>query len=142
YHLMKYGAVCLQKKCEVGFKIVRILIITKNFPPKIDGVGDYSYHLASHLQSQGCETLVLTDKEVPKIEAFSRVKVYRTALDQENIESTKQAILKIKPYWVNFQYVGYSFHSRGFPFWLKDIFCFIKSQNIKIMLTVHETYIR
>ena len=126
----------------------KILFITKNFPPIIDGVGDYTYHLSIEFSKQYKVDIITHNPVAKENELINELKMYNIDVHYLNFESkSKQNDLislveQISPNWLNLQYVGYSFHPYGFPFWLVNPLKHFKKNGIKVLLTVHETYIR
>jgi len=94
---------------------MRILIISKNFPPKIDGVGDYSYHLKKELSKDGSVEEIYVATSVN--EAFKTNKYFFFFYNWSIRE-----FIKLKGFicenaidYILFQYVPYSFSRLGIP---------------------------
>lgn len=106
-----------------------VCIISKYYPPKIDGVGDHTYCLQQELIKNEINCTIITESpEFPLV--------------QENIPKIITAIQTKQINHVILQYVGYSFSKKGAPFWLINFFKELKKNNLQIHLFVHETYIR
>lgn len=117
----------------------KILIITKNFPPQIDGVGDHSFQLANRLAKEGYNIEIITSSK----KAISDFKIYQNELDGITcLKSLNKILQQSKPNFILFQYVPFSFHIKGLPFWLIYFFNSLKKKKINTLLFVHETFER
>jgi glycosyltransferase involved in cell wall biosynthesis len=121
----------------------KYLLITKNFPPTICGIGDYTLYLGEELAKLGLQVEVMTSKKEgiykpkgivlhPTIQNFSLIGIWGILTQ----------ILKIKPVMINFQYLpqisgtfGCSISS-GFFVLLLRIF-----SRAKLIATFHELYV-
>lgn len=117
-----------------------ILFITNNLPPIVDGVGDYTYNLASefarhghqvHIICRKCEQIRVDYgdlKVVPMVERWNRSTGRRIAeyIFNNNIDV------------VSLQYVPHGFHPKGLPFGLISCMEGIKKTNVRIMTFCHE----
>jgi glycosyltransferase involved in cell wall biosynthesis len=129
--------------------LIRVLSITNNFPPIIDGVGDYTYHF--HCQ-------LIKDKEIGHLVICSN----RTEIiDLVNSNSFCENIYPIIKSWnfnavfsiikfaifkkinvIHLQYVNYSFNKYGLPFYLLILPIVCKLFGIKFTIFFHEVSIR
>ncbi|ABG58166.1 glycosyltransferase family 4 protein [Cytophaga hutchinsonii] len=122
---------------------MHILFISKNFPPAVCGVGDYTFQLAKEFIKNGHAVTVLTQKTdntiavqgmniLPVISSWNIKAVFKIA-----------AICKtVKPDYISMQYVPYSFNAKGMPFWLILLYMVLKIKGFKIVTTFHEVGIR
>jgi glycosyltransferase involved in cell wall biosynthesis len=137
---------------------MRILFITNNFPPVVDGVGDYTFMLAQYLIDHSCEVgIICSTKILNRTAAINNVKdIESSPLNTkpgkinlfpviENWNPT--ALLTIgkvvqifKPDIVSLQYVPYSFNHYGIPFSL--VLLPVRIAPIKLSVTFHEAAIR
>lgn len=119
---------------------MHILFITNNFPPIVDGVGDYTFHLAREFVKNGHEVVVVCKENAqipPKvhgIEVKAIIKIW-------NKKAAIPIIKLIGDYqisWVILQYVPHGFQRKGLPFALISVMKQIKSTGVKIMVFCHE----
>lgn len=119
---------------------MHILFITNNFPPIVDGVGDYTFHLAREFVKNGHEIVVVCKENAqipPKvygIEVKAIIKIW-------NKKAAIPIIKLIGDYqisWVILQYVPHGFQRKGLPFALISVMKQIKSTGVKIMVFCHE----
>lgn len=117
----------------------KILLITKHFPPEIDGVGDHSYQLASRLKNHGFFVEILNST----LNIEDNFKHYHNPLNGfRDLNALTEIIQEAEPDIILFQYVPFSYNVKGLPFWLIAFFNQIKKQNIKILFFAHETFER
>lgn len=122
---------------------MKILFICNNMPPMVDGVGDYTYNIASEFARHGHETHVIcrkrneirTDcghlKVVPMVEAWNRATGKRIA---QYVNDNKIDV-------VSLQYVPHGFHPKGLPFGLIPCMKEVKKTGVKMMVFCHEVRI-
>jgi hypothetical protein len=108
---------------------MRILFICGSAEPGRDGVGDYTRRLCGELNRSGHEAQILSlcDKlassftiEDQLLEDASVV-VRRIPIGTSNKQRlvwTEEVLQEVAPDWISLQYVPYSFHHKGLPFWL------------------------
>ncbi|SFD29960.1 Glycosyltransferase involved in cell wall bisynthesis [Algibacter lectus] len=126
---------------------MNILFISNNFPPILDGVGDYTYKLTQNLVSQGFEVSVLcsekreiiNSKEKFSLEDITVLPIVKT-WDSKGLKEVKN-VFKDKTYdYISLQYVPFAFNKKGLPIHLgrnlKNIF---PNANCHIMF--HELWV-
>ena len=108
----------------------KIIILSKYYPPKIDGVGDHTFCLQKSLNNLGYNCKVIhEDDELP--------------FEKKNLDKLIHRINEEQAEYILFQYVGYSYSRIGAPFWLIKLLKELKkNKKTKIVLFVHETYVR
>lgn len=122
---------------------MRILFITNNFPPLVDGVGDYTYNLAKKFAQYGHAVTVICRHDI-HIEKVSRIEilpiVYKWDRHAGNpiVNVIKKKAIEI----VILQYVPHSFHPKGLPIALINVVKTIKQQNIKLFTFCHEVTVQ
>lgn len=109
----------------------------------VDGVGDYTYNIASEFAHHGHEAHVIcrkrceirTDYEhlkvVPMVEAWNKATGKRIA----------QYVKENKIDVVSLQYVPHGFHPKGLPFGLIPCMKEVKNTGVKMMVFCHEVRI-
>lgn len=118
---------------------MRILIITKNFPPKIDGVGDYSFHLQRALQGKPeIDKVFIAASFQEEIKEVSNIYFFYKWNFGE-FKALDQYIQKNRINSVLFQYVPYSFNRWGVPFLLPFK---LKLLHVKLIIVFHEVRIK
>lgn len=106
---------------------MNILFVTNNFPPVVDGVGDYTYKLSQALIKYGAEVSILCsnnpdiikNKQVFKAE---KIKVFPIieAWDNQGVKAIEN-IFKNKKYdYISLQYVPFAFQKKGLPLHLSE----------------------
>lgn len=130
---------------------MNILFICGSAEPGKDGVGDYIRRLCGELSRTGhnAQILSLCDKhtgrfftETQWVEGspviVSRIPIYSSYNQQQ---AWAQEILDTTPIdWISLQFVPYSFHSKGLPFWLPGFLNKLKGKH-QWHLMFHELWI-
>lgn len=113
---------------------MKIILISKHFPPSIDGVGDHSYQIFKRLTEAGheCRVITASPSDIPGVHVHPLNGI-------GGLISLTRLIKSLQAEAIIFQYVGYSYGKYGLPIWLIPLFLTLKSQTI---LFVHETYER
>jgi len=124
---------------------MNILFLTREFPPMVGGVADYTFLLANTLRQYEHAPIVLTS-DTHEIKTFADkcdFDVY-PQISRWNITGMKQIISKIKkisPQILSLQYVSWGYGKYGIHFYLLFWILWIKLwTNIPIAVTFHETY--
>lgn len=118
---------------------MKILIISKRFPPSIDGVGDHSAQIYRRLLKEGHSVKIITSSAPRERDPDIH---YSRLSNMSDVFRLASLTRRLKPDRVLFQYVGYSFNRIGAPFWLYFYFLFLKLNRTPLTVIVHETYIR
>lgn len=122
---------------------MRILFITNNLPPLVDGVGDYTYNIAREFSKNQHEVYIVC-RNNPDINAcINGIKVFPVINDWK-CDCYKPIIKIIKENdidTVSLQYVPHGFHVKGLPFPLIRLTKEIKKCNVKLFTFCHETYV-
>ncbi|TKB98618.1 glycosyltransferase [Pedobacter cryophilus] len=117
---------------------MKISIISKYWTGEHDGVGDYSAHLSEFLKQYHSH----------QIQIFTSTNYSDDNININNLQSIKEKFRLLNGLLNNhsdviiLQYVGYSFHRKGFPFWLALLTIILSLKKKRIFTIVHETYIR
>lgn len=122
---------------------MRILFITNNLPPIVDGVGDYTYNLAREFAKQGHEVhVVCRNKEEIRAD-YEDIHVAKIVMKWNRLAGKDIAayIRKHKIEVVSLQYVPYAYHPKGLPLGLVMALKEIKKCNVHMMTFFHEVCI-
>jgi glycosyltransferase involved in cell wall biosynthesis len=122
---------------------MKIVFLTRNYPPTICGVGDYTHNLAQEMAQKGIEVSVICfDDQTPiqtdKITVFPVI----NRLNTEGSLAVVKLVKSIKPNWFITQYVPYGYHSKGLPFAFSHLYSQLNRRNVPIMTIFHEVKIR
>ena len=122
---------------------MKILFITNNLPPLVDGVGDYTYNIAREFSKNQHEVYIVC-RNNPDINAsINGIKVFPVINDWK-CDCYKPIIKIIKENdidTVSLQYVPHGFHVKGLPFPLIRLTKKIKKCNVKLFTFCHEVYV-
>lgn len=123
---------------------MRLAILTNRFPPRPDGVGDYSFHLAGELQRRGHEVSVLCRREAhPEQCALTKPAVASVAAwDWRAIRPLRLFLAEQQPDWLLVQYVPDSFQRWAMPLWLPVLLWYVGRRGVRVSVTFHEVGIR
>jgi len=127
---------------------MKIAIVLGCLEPKKNGVGDYSFILANQLIDLGHVVLLVAIND-PYVDKKTKIKFnnllipsVRIAASLNNIEKkdiVANCINSFFPDFISIQFVSYSFHKKGLPFHLADLFKEINRNNMHIHF--HELWI-
>lgn len=119
---------------------MKILFITNNFPPIVDGVGDYTYNIAKQFVEHNHEVYVIC-KSNSQINTTVHGMTILPIINKWNYICYKPIINLIKEKTidvVSLQYVPHGFHPKGLPFPLIKLTKEIKNCNTKLFTFFHE----
>lgn len=119
---------------------MRILFITNNFPPVIDGVGDYTYNIAKQFFIHGHEVYVVCKNNL-KINTKVNGITILPIINEWSLGCYKSIVKLVhekKIDVVSLQYVPHSFHPKGLPFFLIKLSNEIKKSNAILFTFLHE----
>lgn len=122
---------------------MKILFITNNMPPHVDGVGDYTMNLAREFARHGHEVTVVCKNieniriDYEDIDVRPIVEVWNKKALPPILEVIRTKSIEI----VSLQYVPHGFHPQGLPFGLIGIMKRIKKEKIPIFTFFHEVCI-
>lgn len=122
---------------------MKLVFITNNFPPEVDGVGDYTYYLSRELGKRGHEIHVICHQRVNSGHSSDKVRVY-PSVGQWTGSAYRKILGQIKdiqPDWVVFQYVPYGFHRYGMPVSIVKFMRRVKKSGFRIFVFFHEFFI-
>lgn len=126
--------------------MMKLLFICDNFPPVVDGVGDYTSHLSNQLARSGHAVSVICSRKEEIVryagtQTAVRVIPAVAAWNRQAIGTIAALADEIQPDWVILQYVPYSYNYYGTPFWLRSLASGLKARGYKLAVTCHEIFI-
>lgn len=119
---------------------MKILFITNNFPPLVDGVGDYTYNIAKQFVKHNHKVYIIC-RNNPQINTDVQGMTILPIIDEWNYNCHKSIIKFIKEKTievVSLQYVPHGFQSKGLPFPIIKLTKEIKRNNTKLFTFFHE----
>lgn len=119
---------------------MKILFITNNFPPLVDGVGDYTYNIAMQFVEHNHEVYIIC-RNNPQINTNVLGMTILSIINKWDCNCYKPIIGLIKKKAidvVSLQYVPHGFHPKGLPFPLIKLTKEIKKCNTKLFTFFHE----
>jgi len=118
-----------------------ITIFVPDFPPHIDGIGDYAYLLAKQLKKNtdtNIEFIVAGNTTYP-FKEYDGFKVY--FLQEKTSNALLELLQSIPVSILHLHYVGYGYAKRGAPFWLyKGLQKWRHNEEYILITTFHELY--
>lgn len=116
-----------------------LLLITKNYPPAICGVGDHTANLAREFEGIGFKVLIFTETK----EASGKKVIISQKPFGNGIETHLQEVVQAKSIThILWQYVPYSYHKKGLPFWWPSVMAAIKTTGVSQFIFFHEVSLR
>ena len=120
---------------------MRVVILTRNFPPRSCGVGDCACRLAETLAAAGTEVMVLTEPaEAQKEFPFALRELPLSGWS--SFRPLLAAIEQAAPDCVQLEYAGYAWSRWGTPWWLNALLFALRRKKIAVHVGLHETAIR
>lgn len=119
---------------------MKILFITNNFPPIVDGVGDYTYNIAKQFVAHNHEVYIIC-RNNPQINTKIQGMTILPLIYKWDYNCYKPIVRFIKEKVidvVSFQYVPHGFHPKGLPFPIIKLTKEIKKCNTKLFTFFHE----
>lgn len=122
---------------------MKILFITNNLPPIVDGVGDYTYNIAKQFAKHEHEVYIVCRKDQRiniRIEGIMVLPI----VENWNFRCYKPIVKVIKENRidiVSLQYVPHGFHPKGLPFSIVKLTNEINKTQSKLFTFFHEVYV-
>lgn len=119
---------------------MKILFITNNLPPIVDGVGDYTYNIAKQFVEHKHEVYIICRKN-SQINTQVQGMTILPIVDKWDYNCYKPIIGIIQKKVidvVSLQYVPHGFHPKGLPFPIIKLTKRIKRCNVKLFTFFHE----
>jgi glycosyltransferase involved in cell wall biosynthesis len=120
---------------------MRVLLLTKNFPPRTCGVGDYACRLAETLTAAGNEVVVLTEPAGGR-GGFPFALRELSLEGWSDLRPLLSEIEQAAPDCVQLEYAGYAWNRWATPWWLNALLLGLRSRKIPVRIGLHETAIR
>ena len=125
---------------------MKVGMIVNNWPPVVDGVGDYTCRLSVQLAQRGIEVAVLCSANVhnPQVPKHLPIEVLPTITTWNGgsaIKSFRSFLREQNPDIVIWQFVPHSFHSKGLP-WLLPLLLVISRFFCRTLVFFHEVRIK
>lgn len=127
---------------------MKTLLISNNFPPIIDGVGDYTFHLFNHLNKKEITTKVVCNNK-EEIRRFVKQNQLEEQvfpiIQQWNLFSGFKIVNLAKKQQVNtilLEYVPFSFSKLGIPYFWFFVFIWARLNGLKTSIFFHEVGVR
>ncbi len=119
---------------------MRILFITNQFPPLVDGVGDYTYNIAKQFAVHGHEVYVVC-KQNPRINTEVNGMIILPVIKKWDFHCHQPIVGLIQEKGIEvvfLQYVPHGFHPKGLPFPIIKLVKKIKKCPVKLFTFFHE----
>jgi glycosyltransferase involved in cell wall biosynthesis len=122
---------------------VKIDLIFPRLPPSLDGIGDYTSHLARSLAQQGAAVRVLTAQAATVLVPSVVVERSFSIVPPQGVRELLTAVRAAPPDWVILQYNPFSYGHWGFNPWLPEVLARLKREHhsLRIAVTVHEPFV-
>jgi glycosyltransferase involved in cell wall biosynthesis len=120
-------------------------LVTNNFPPVIDGVGDYSFELFMQLVKNGNDVKVVTSNKQNIKDFFASNNNVLPIVSKWGLGSylkIAKLIKEEKIAWLCLQYVPYAFSKKGIPFHLICLLILCRLNGCKVLVCFHEVAVR
>jgi glycosyltransferase involved in cell wall biosynthesis len=124
---------------------LKLFLVTNNFPPVIDGVGDYSFELFKHLTKNGNDVKVITSNKQSISELFASRNNVLPIVSKWGFSAylrIAKLIKEEKIEWLCLQYVPYAFSKKGIPFHLIWLLILCRLNGCKTLVCFHEVAVR
>jgi glycosyltransferase involved in cell wall biosynthesis len=125
-----------------------VVLLSRNFPPVIDGVGHYTFELYRRLKEKGLSVKVVTSSNVTVKEHVTDLGVERDIfpiIDKWNRGSIRKIMDVVeaeKADWFCIQYVPNSFNKYAVPFFLVALSLRLMATHVKVAVFFHEVAVR
>lgn len=122
---------------------LKIVFLTRNYPPTICGVGDHTAHLSQEMTKHGAEVHIICSADQKVLQqADLHVHPIVKTWNREGKQTIMQCIQSIQPDWFIVQYVPHAYHPKGLPFFLVSLYRAVAKQGVSILTVFHEVKIR
>lgn len=119
---------------------MKFLFITNNFPPLVDGVGDYTYNIAKQFAEYNhkvyvvCKNNLKINTEVSDVTVLPIINNWDFTCYKPIVKLIKEESIDV----VLLQYVPHGFHPKGLPFSIIKLTIEIKKCDTKLFTFFHE----
>lgn len=124
---------------------MKILILCRNYPDIICGVGDNTFYLSKALSERGFNVSILTSKDKKIITEVNKNIDVIPVIEKWSFRHLPKIIREIKlinPDWIFLQYVPQMYNPYAVPFYLIFLLLILRTYNFKILVIFHEVAIR
>lgn len=121
---------------------MKLHIISAALPPKLDGIGDYTAHLAAEL-ARTTDVTILTGAVAPAPIPGVRVETVFDPKDPRSVWNLVSRVAEDRPDWVLLQYNPFSYGRRGLNLHLPRVMHAIRRSQVgmKFAFMVHEPFV-
>ena len=129
---------------ELGFTVLRIGLLSAAFPPDFDGIGDYTYWLASALAQSGVETSVWTSIGKQRLACEGvEVNSFFELSKPQSVEKLPDILEKGRSIdWLVVEYNPFGYGKWGYCPWLVRMLRRLKrSGRTRVAVMFHETQV-
>lgn len=122
---------------------MKVVLVSNNIPPVIDGVGDFTYNISIEFEKSGIEVFIICRKDIPCKPIEKNVKVFPIVekWNQSGFKEANKLMRQLNPDFIFIQYVPYAYSRLGLPIGMVPIVKNITEIG-KTIIYFHETYIR
>ena len=122
---------------------MRILFVTNQMPPLVDGVGDYTCNLAREFARHGHEVAVVCRTDARIRTDYEDIKVFPVVKrwDFGAARPVVRLVRKLGTEVVSLQYVPHGFHPKGLPLQLIHVMREVKRTGVRVQVFCHEVYV-
>jgi len=125
---------------------MRILFLSDQFPPRLDGIGDYTYQLSKAFVKAGHQVSVYCRKAEGDIQGYTKEQVGVYAQQKGwglgSVLNVISIVRAKQPDYISFQYNPYGFSHLGMPFHMLLLVCCLRLMGFKVQTTFHEIAVR
>ena len=116
---------------------MRVLLITRHFPPVCCGVGDFASRLAAELTAEGNFVTVLTEPAGAARHASFEFRELPLG-DRQDARAVLEAVAAAKPDRVLFEYSGSAWGRWSAPFWVNSLLFRLRRRGFAVHAGLHE----
>lgn len=122
---------------------MKIHLVFPVLPPTLDGIGDYTAHLAGMLAARGAAVKVLTAQEGAATAGGAAVDACFTVRPPYGVQALRRAVSADPPDWLVLQYNPFSYGRYGFNPWLPEVARQLKRHHpgLRLALMIHEPFV-
>ncbi|HLV81564.1 MAG TPA: glycosyltransferase family 4 protein [Chthonomonadaceae bacterium] len=121
---------------------MKIAIIAAALPPRLDGIGDYTAHLAAELAGSATVTVLAGQEHAAPIPGVEIVPAFLAA-QPGSVRALATQVEKDPPDWLLLQYNPFCYGPRGFNPRLSQVWRGIRRRHpeVRLALMVHEPFV-
>jgi len=120
---------------------MRVLILTKNFPPRSCGVGDYACRMAGAFAAAGDSVSVLTEPSDSPRHCPIGLREHPLR-GWRDLQPVLREVAQAAPDRVQLEYSGYAWGRWGTAWWLNVLLFAVRRRGISVHIGLHEGAIR